>query len=116
MGTEKRARQKANRQLKIEQEEKAEKKDQVRQYATMAVIIAVALFGGLFLLSVATGNDDDEQVATETLEDALAEADAAEEANGEESAASDSEAAGDEAPAGEGLPCPAEDGSSEPVL
>lgn len=77
MGTEKRARQKANRQLKLEELEKSEKRSQVRQYVTMAVIVAVALIGGLFLLSLATGDDGPETTEADvgTIDDALAEAD-----------------------------------------
>lgn len=78
MGTEKRARQKANRQLKLEEQERAEKRSQVRQYGIMAAIVAVALVGGLFLISLATGGDDPEEVeATETIDDAIEEADEA---------------------------------------
>ncbi len=78
MGTEKRARQKANRQLKLEEQERNEKRSKVRQYVTMAVIVAVALIGGLFLISLATGDDepdtteagaDESETETETVEE-----------------------------------------------
>lgn len=116
MGTEKRARQKANRQLKQEQLEKEEKKDQFRQYGFMAAIVAVALIGGLALLSFATGDDepdDAEQVAaTNDTEDAAA----ADDATGDTQDTAD-DATEDAAPAStEPLDCPAADGSSERVL
>ena len=109
MGTEKRARQKANRQLKQEELEKTEKRNQVRQYAIMAAVVAVAIIGGLFLLSVATGNDEVEETeATETIDDAVADADA----DAEEEAAAESEVD----PVVTAPPvdpvCPEEDGSS----
>ena len=126
MGTEKRARQKANRQLKLEEQERAEKRSQVRQYGIMAAIVAVALVGGLFLISLATGGDDPEEVeATETIDDAIEEADgdvedgADDDAEG--SADDDAEDAEEEvdpaitAPAVEPV-CPEEDGSSPRTL
>lgn len=116
MGTEKRARQKANRQLKQEQLEKDEKKDQFRQYGFMAAIVAVALIGGLALLSFATGDDepdDAEQVAaTNDTEEAAADDDS----TGDAQDAAD-DATEDAAPVStEPLDCPAADGSSERVL
>ncbi len=108
MGTEKRARQKANRQLKLEELEKTEKRDRVRQYSYMAAIIAVVLFGGLALWSFASGDDSTEAADGDvgTIEDAIAEQEAA------DAIFEDSEAE----PSGEALPCPEEDGSSEQTL
>jgi len=102
VGTEKRARQKANRQLKLEELEKAEKRDRFRQYGFMAAIVGVALIGGLFLLSIASGDDNPD------VDDAAAETD--------DAATEDTAAAEEAAEAIEPLPCPAEDGSSEQVL
>ncbi len=107
MGTERRARQKANRQLKLEQQEKDERRDRIRQYGLMAAVVAVAIVGGLALLSYATRDDTPE--VTET---------AAGDEGAEDAAVEDSESS-DEADVegvGEPIGCPAEDGSSEQVL
>ncbi|MEM7274677.1 MAG: hypothetical protein AAF547_16450, partial [Actinomycetota bacterium] len=60
MATEKRERQRANRQLKQEQLDKEEQRDRFRQYGYMAAIIAVVLIGGLALISFGTGDDTDD--------------------------------------------------------
>ncbi len=67
MGTDKRARQKANRQKKLEELERAEKRSRVQQYGIMAAVIAVAIIGGLFLISQATGDDEEEVAAEEEV-------------------------------------------------
>ncbi len=65
MGTERRARQKANRAAKQEAEQKLERRSQTRQYVMVGVLAAVGLGGLLFLLSL-TGGDDDEATAATT--------------------------------------------------
>ncbi len=107
MGTERRARQKANRQLKLEQQEKDERRDRIRQYGLMAAVVAVAIVGGLALLSYATRDDTPE--VTET---------AAGDEGAEDAAAEDSESSDDAdvEEVGGPIECPAEDGSSEQVL
>ncbi len=104
MGTEKRARQKANRQRKLDELEKAEKKDKVRQYGFMAAIVAVALIGGLALLSIASGDDEpsETEAATDSTEEAAGD-------GGDTTVADETESA-------EPLGCPEADGSSEQVL
>lgn len=102
MPSEKRQRQRENRQLKVEQEEKAERSDQFRQYGFMAAIIAVALIGGLALLAYTSGDDEPDTEAAEAQADDTAESD---------------DAAADTADvSSEPLPCPAEDGSSARTL
>ncbi|MEL7155056.1 MAG: peptidylprolyl isomerase [Actinomycetota bacterium] len=64
MATEKRARQKANRARKLEQEQKSERKQQTRQYVLIGLLVAVGLAGVLFLLS---RGGDDESAATTSL-------------------------------------------------
>lgn len=105
MGTDKRARQKANRQQKLEELERVEKRSQVRQYGIMAAVVAVALVGGLFLISLASGDDEPEEAAEDvgTIDDALEEV---EEAEVDPAVA---------APAVDPV-CPEEDGSSPRTL
>ena len=50
--------------MKLEREQKMEKRDQWRQYAIIGVLAAVGLFGGLYLLS--RGGDDAEEAAATT--------------------------------------------------
>ncbi|MEM7323688.1 MAG: peptidylprolyl isomerase [Actinomycetota bacterium] len=110
MGTDKRARQKANRQAKLEELERAERRDRVRQYSYMGAIIAVVLIGGLALWSFSSGDDSTEAADGSdvgTLEEALAEQAAAE---GDDAESTDAPAAG------EPLPCPEADGSSPQTL
>lgn len=65
VGTEKRARQKANRAKKLEQTQKVEKRTQARQYAIIGVLIAVGLVGALYLLSL--GGDGDDSATTTSI-------------------------------------------------
>ncbi|MGH1487858.1 MAG: peptidylprolyl isomerase [Acidimicrobiales bacterium] len=118
MGTEKRARQKENRQLKLQELEKAEKQDKFRQYAIMGAIIFVVLIGGLALLSYATGDDSTETAATEDV-DSSDDASTADDSTADDSTADDS--ATDDTAADTNTPastteCPAADGSSPAVL
>ena len=64
MGTEKRERQKANRALKLEQEQKIEQRNQWRQWAIIGVLVVVGLGGALYLLSL--GGDDGDDASTTT--------------------------------------------------
>ena len=112
MPSEKRERQRENRRLKQEQEVKAERNDQIRQYGFMAAIIAVALIGGLALISYTSGDDEDtatDGVTADTADDSAD--DSADDTAGD---------GADDAAATDGptdpLPCPAEDGSSERTL
>lgn len=107
MATDKRERQRANRQQKLAELEKTEKRDQAKHYAYLAAIVAVVLFGGLALWSLASGDDNEAADGgdVETLEDALAEQQAEEEAAADEAEGSD-----------EPLPCPEADGSSPQTL
>lgn len=116
MGTEKRARQKANRAKKIAEVQKIEKRDQRKQYVIVIALLVVGVAAAALLLSL-TGGDDDETATTSTT--------AAETSGTGDPApgASASTAAADAAPAvsapdagatSTGTPeCPAEDGSSE---
>ena len=64
MGTEKRERQKANRALKLEQEQKIEQRNQWRQWAIIGLLVVVGLGGALYLLSL--GGDDGDDASTTT--------------------------------------------------
>ncbi len=107
MGTERRARQKANRAKKLEEQQQADRRDQVRQYIIIGVVVALGIAGLVVLLSL--GGDDDE-VATETTEVTLATTTSTEPPLESAISAPD--------PGGEidGTPeCPPEDGSAERV-
>ena len=106
MATDRRARQRANRQLKLEQQELQEKRQRTRHYGFIAAIVAVVVIAGLILLSL-TGGDDD---GTDTASDTTVEQEAA--GDGTDDASTDAETATEAEP----LPCPAEDGSSDQVL
>jgi cyclophilin family peptidyl-prolyl cis-trans isomerase len=67
VGTEKRARQKANRQLKYEQVEKEAKREKRTKRIVVGAVGAVALLGLVLLLAwIAGGGDDDDTVAPAT--------------------------------------------------
>ena len=107
MSTEKRERQRANRALKLEQEQKVDKRNQWRQYAIIAALVSVGLGGALFLLSL--GGDDGESTTTTSVTSATTTTAPVEVAQSAVSAPAAGEAI-------EGTPdCPAEDGSSERV-
>ncbi len=127
MGTEKRARQKANRQQKLQELEKAEKQDKFRQYATMGVVVLVVLIGGLALLSFATGDDDpetteagaaDEAVSDDTADDTAETADdTAETVDDTADTADDgADSDGETAAAVDPGDCPPADGSGPQIL
>lgn len=115
MGTEKRARQKANRAKKLEQEFRVEQRSQRRHYVTVGLLAALGLGGALFLFSL-TGGDDAEDVATDTQDETTAPtlntSTTVAPIEGELSAVSaPAPGAAIDGPAD----CPAEDGSSERV-
>ncbi|MDO9174822.1 MAG: FKBP-type peptidyl-prolyl cis-trans isomerase, partial [Actinomycetota bacterium] len=72
MGTAKRERQKANRQLRLEELAKEARKQKTKRFTLRVVLLiaaVVALVGGLYLVS---GGDDDTTAATTTTLDPLA--------------------------------------------
>ncbi len=69
MGTDKRERQKANRLARLEADRKAEQKGEMSRKVASIIVIGVLLFGGLYLYSVVSSNDD-EQIETTTDENA----------------------------------------------
>ncbi len=101
MPSEKRARQRANRQLKIEEQEQQERQDRFRQLGFIAAIVGVVVVAAIALFVFAGGDDADE---TEAASDETAEA-----SEGDDTTDETAEVA-------EPLPCPAEDGSSERVV
>ncbi len=60
MGTEKRERQKANRQLKYQQQAKQAQKQKLTKRVVVGVVAGVALLGFVLFLAWAFGGDDDE--------------------------------------------------------
>ena len=108
VGTERRARQKANRTKKLEEVHKVEQRDQWRQYALIAGVVAAGIAGVIFLLSLG-GNDDDVADEAATTSISLNTTTTVEEIP---SAVSAPELGGSL----DGTPeCPAEDGSSERI-
>lgn len=105
MATEKRARQRANREQKIVQQELEVKRDRRRQYGFVGAIVGLVLVAAIGLFVIAGGDDDD------TTTDAADSAEQATDDSGDGSADTD-ESETDVEP----LPCPADDGSSGPVL
>ncbi len=97
MATEKRARQRANRQQKFEQQVQEVKRDRLRQYGFVGALIGVVLVAAIGLFLIAGGDDDTTDASTDD-------------------AAETEEAAETDEAAPEPLPCPAEDGSSERVI
>lgn len=64
MGTERRARQKANRAKKLEEIERVERRSRVQQYAMIGVLVAIGIAGVVALLSL--GGDDETETASTT--------------------------------------------------
>lgn len=116
MGTDKRERQKANRNARLEAERSTEKKQEATQRIMKVVIIGALVFGLLFLYSVVSGNDDDETTEIDASGEVV-EGDSDEDSVAEvvttttEAPAADTEVMAMADPAD----CPAEDGSSERV-
>lgn len=110
MGTEKRARQKANRAKKLEEVQKVQKKDQWRHYVIIGVLAVVGIGGALLLLSL--GGDE---TAGETTTDLTL---GTTPETTPSTVAEDAAAVSAPEPGGsiEGTPeCPAADGSSERI-
>ncbi|MEM9561705.1 MAG: peptidylprolyl isomerase [Actinomycetota bacterium] len=110
MATEKRARQRANRQQKIDQIEKDERRDRMRQFGYIGTIVGVVLVAAIALFVIAGGDDDEAADAgsddtTESTDDAGSTDDATDSA--------EDSAEAEEVEAAEPIPCPAADGSSE---
>jgi len=115
VGTEKRARQKANRAKKIAEVQKVEKRGQRKQYAIVIALVVVGVAAAALLLSLTGGDDEAATTSTTTAETS--------DTGDSEPGATASTAAVDDAPAvsapapgvtSTGTPeCPAEDGSSE---
>jgi cyclophilin family peptidyl-prolyl cis-trans isomerase len=108
VATEKRERQRANRQQKVELQEQQEKRDQFRHYGFIAAIVAVVIVAGLGLLALTGGGDETEAADG----DHMAQSDDG--ASTDDGTTTDDTA--DAGTAAEPLPCPAEDGSSSQVL
>lgn len=120
VATEKRERQRANRELRRQQEEKADRHEQVRQYGFTAAIVAIAVIAGLGLLYLATRGGDDSE--SEEAAEAAAEAtdDGAEDTTATTEAEVDVPVSAVEVPEPGGTiegetECPAEDGSAERI-
>ncbi len=117
VGTQKRERQKANRQKKLEELHRVEKKNNVKNRAIFFSAIAVLFLGSLFLWSVLSGDDEtsglETSQSTGPADDAVTSDDA-----GTSEAASTSETAeagGDAADAMEPIPadCPPAEGAPQ---
>lgn len=121
VGTDKRERQKANRQKKMEEQHRAEKQGNIRSRVILFATIAALLLGALYLVSV-VGGDDDPADETATAQFADGSDDAGEaEAPPEDDAEPDAEAAPEddtdadaEVAVGPDAPdCPPVDGAAE---
>lgn len=110
MGTERRARQKANRAKKLEEQTKVDQRDQWRQYAFVGVLVAVGIAGAILLLSLGGGDDEEEAASTTSI--TLGTTTTTEAVEIAEAAV----VAPDPGGSLDGTPeCPAEDGSSERI-
>ncbi len=67
MGTERRERQKANRQIKHETVQKQVRRRNVTRKGVIIAIAGVAVFIALVLIAVLGGDDDDTQTPTTTV-------------------------------------------------
>lgn len=105
VATEKRERQRANRQQKVELQEQQEKRDQFRHYGFIAAIVAVVIVAGLALLVLTRGDDETETAAGDDTTQS--------DAGTDDGTTTDT---ADAATTPEPLPCPADDGSSSQVL
>jgi cyclophilin family peptidyl-prolyl cis-trans isomerase len=110
VGSERRARQKANRAKKLEEVQKVEQRDQRRQYAIIGVLIAAGIGGAIFLLSL--GGDDDVEATDASTTSVSIEASTTTAPELIESAVSAPEPGGTIDGTAE---CPAADGSSERI-
>lgn len=119
MGTDKRARQKANRAKKIAEVQKVEKRDQRKQYVIVIALLVVGVAAAALLLSL-TGGDDDDTATTSTTSadtaDSGGSGDSVPAATANTTPVNDVPAVSAPAPGASstGTPeCPAEDGSAE---
>lgn len=113
MATDKRARQKANRQARLEEQRKVEQRENLTQRLVGGALIAALVIGGLFLFFRATGDDAD--TATEnTFEPELATTTTADPDVPDTVVLTAPDPGGSFAE-GEETPCPEVDGSSERI-
>jgi cyclophilin family peptidyl-prolyl cis-trans isomerase len=112
VGTEKRERQKAARQAKIEELRKGEQRDNVRRRGLMIGALVVAFVAFAIVFSLLTNDDGDDQ---ETATSDTTQSDGTTGDTATEDTATDDSTPEDSAPAADPLPCPAADGSQEQV-
>jgi cyclophilin family peptidyl-prolyl cis-trans isomerase len=112
VATDKRARQRANRQAKIEREVQDEKRGERRRYVFLGSLAAVVVIA--ILAAVALSGGDDETAAEDDTSATTAPPDDAGTDPGTDDASGTDDGSGTDG--AEPLPCPAEDGSSAPVL
>ncbi len=116
MGTDKRARQKANRAKKIAEVQKVEKRDQRKQYVIVIALLVVGVAAAALLLSLTGGGDDDTATTSADTADSGGSGDSAPAATASTAPVNDAPAVSAPAPGASstGTPeCPAEDGSAE---
>lgn len=118
MGTDKRARQRAARSVKLQEEEAAARRSRLRRRAIQIVVLIGVVVGGAFVYSTVVGGDDTsddvatEEAAEETDESEDADNDAEnDDADGADEAAGVTTTLADASNPVEPT-CPAEDGSS----
>lgn len=117
MATDKRERQRANRQLRLDEERKVASQQSTRQRVALFGVVAALVLGGLFLLSQAGGDDGSEEITSPltlntTTTAAPTTVDPADTTEALTSAVSAPEPGG--AISGD-TDCPAEDGSSDRI-
>ncbi len=128
MGTEKRERQKANREQKLAAAKKQEMQEGLRKRVIYGIVIAVLVFGGLYLFSLSGGDDDADAETAAEVNDDTSETDGASETSEatddgteatddgtETTETTDGDSDEDTADAVAEPTCPAEDGSSDRV-
>jgi cyclophilin family peptidyl-prolyl cis-trans isomerase len=103
VATDKRERQRANRQQKMDEQHREERRDQIRSYGFIAAIVGVVVVGGLALFALTRSGDD---ATTDEAADAGETDDEGGETDDETDVPEETQP----------LPCPAEDGSSAQVL
>lgn len=106
MATDKRERQRANRQQKLEQQHQEERRDRFRQYGYIIAVVGVVVVAAIALFIIAGGDDEADTTAAADTDEQSA----------DESADTDEAVSDEPAEPAEPLPCPAVDGSSERVV
>ncbi len=107
VGTPKRERKKANRQLKLEEQRREAQRASMRKRIVLFSVIALVLLGGLYVYSL--GGDDDTETSSELTDGATTDSTVAE--------TTDTTAADDATTEPEStVECPPVDGTAEPVL